>query len=963
MEPVQEYLIAIDRDPDEALSIAKATAKRLENKELILLGLTKSLGEYLTNDDRTIRAKAIGFYASVLAALPTTLLSPAQVSVITQFLCDRLEDETGLKEVSQGLLAVAGMTRFQPEDSVMVMRSYVSNELYDSSPRKSTDCWVIDKLMSEKREALKEIGPDFATGYVDLVNNEKDPRNLMIVFSNLKAIIVEFDITDCEEAVFDACFCYFPITFKQPPNDPYGITAQDLKDRLKDCLQASNNFAVFLFPQLLEKLDSHSANTKKDVLQTITACSLSYGKNIVANYWSTLWDAIKYEVLNASDDDLALEALEAIKAIAVSLSAKLTTITRTSSLDKYLKAVTKECLTQLRNPTAKQAKPSASILSAISTASAVAHATTIQAVMPGLMTIYDGLEEIAKQRNMLQAMLPLFDSTAEIYGVWGEVELPPSLSNSLEPFKDKLFEIYSKALMGAAKEEVSFRMSGLNGLTKMSRIRNFFADNEIGLIVQFFDEIVLTDEKIDMRDTALDSLLILSRLKPSLIMEITFPAFMAKLPDKEEGEKSYDMTLSALAQLSVERPVFQVLLTRIFNKLNIVLNNKSGPAYPFALVSSILYVLRKKHELGRDISLHYSRIVPELVTRTLIPLANASGGNDLSHEAVLDVTGSIVNVILRAMEAEKQKEVLNEFFKIFVKRERSTMITADSDLIAERFNPLEQGTSPPQASTNIIFASAVAAIRREVPLPVDDLPQFLTRIIGLAQFPYSPGHRRSLLRLISVIVNKYINSPEEHEFLQKATDEMWEGVKTADTAEAAFNLPTLFWIAKALALRTDKLAEPIVGRLMELLDSEELGASVGRGFEVLLSDDPLLCKENYAVSLDLEDSAIKTASIDTLSVTVTEATSLVSEHISSLITRLLAASSPSDVNTIKVRTAALRCLSIFPTALNISVVIPYKRQIMRALLKPLDDPKRSVRKEAVDCRARWFALGELKDDD
>ncbi|KAF3938488.1 hypothetical protein ABW19_dt0205283 [Dactylella cylindrospora] len=648
----------------------------------------------------------------------------------------------------------------------------------------------------------------------------------------------------------------------------------------------------------------------------------------------------------------------------------------------------------------------------------------MQAIMPGLMTTYDGLEEIAKQRNMLQALLPIFDSTAEIYGVWGTVEHPPALKNSLEPFKDKLFDIYSRSLMGAAKEEVSFRLAGLNGLTKMSRIRNFFADNEIGLIVQFFDEIVLTDEKDEMRDTALESLMMLSRIKPSLIMDITFPAFMAKLPDREEAEKSYDMTLSALAQLSVERPVFEVLLTRIFNKLNIVLANKSGPGYPFALVSSILYVLRKKSELGKDISQHYVRVVPDLMTRTVVPLCNGSGGNALSHEAVLEVTGNIVNSIVRIKDVERQTRVLDEYFRLFVTRHPSAIILTDRDLVVERFNPLEQGTSPQQAVTTIIFVSVVAAVHREVPLPIDNVHQFLDRLFILAQFPFSPGHRRALLRLIAIIVNKHLNSPADRDFLAKSTDAMWESVKSADSPDSAFNLPALFWIAKALALKNDKLAEPIVARLLELLDSEALGATVGRGFEVLLSDDPLLSKENYAVirllskqklfvfcvpklvegfksasptakrnylqalsniirhvpsklvlaeintllplllqSLDLQDPEIKTASIDTLSVTITEATELVSEHVSSLITRLIAASSPSEVNTVKVRIAALRCLSIFPSALGIGVVIPYKRQLMRALLKPVDDPKRSVRKEAVDCRARWFALGEPREDD
>lgn len=42
------------------------------------------------------------------------------VSVITQFLTDRLEDETGLKEVANGLMALLGMQRFSAEDAEKV---------------------------------------------------------------------------------------------------------------------------------------------------------------------------------------------------------------------------------------------------------------------------------------------------------------------------------------------------------------------------------------------------------------------------------------------------------------------------------------------------------------------------------------------------------------------------------------------------------------------------------------------------------------------------------------------------------------------------------------------------------------------------------------------------------------------------------------------------------------------------
>lgn len=41
---------------------------------------------------------------------------------------------------------------------------------------------------------MKVVGGRFVKGLADLVGGEKDPRNLMIVFSVMKVILVEFDI-------------------------------------------------------------------------------------------------------------------------------------------------------------------------------------------------------------------------------------------------------------------------------------------------------------------------------------------------------------------------------------------------------------------------------------------------------------------------------------------------------------------------------------------------------------------------------------------------------------------------------------------------------------------------------------------------------------------------------------------------------------------------------------------------
>ena len=54
---------------------------------------------------------------------------------------------------------------------------------------------LLHSLMLNHRSALKSLGDESLIGITDLVSGEKDPRNLMIIFSILKAVMVEWDIT------------------------------------------------------------------------------------------------------------------------------------------------------------------------------------------------------------------------------------------------------------------------------------------------------------------------------------------------------------------------------------------------------------------------------------------------------------------------------------------------------------------------------------------------------------------------------------------------------------------------------------------------------------------------------------------------------------------------------------------------------------------------------------------------
>lgn len=54
---------------------------------------------------------------------------------------------------------------------------------------------LLNDLMVHHRPALKELGVEAIVGISDLVSGEKDPRNLMIIFSILKVLMVEWDIS------------------------------------------------------------------------------------------------------------------------------------------------------------------------------------------------------------------------------------------------------------------------------------------------------------------------------------------------------------------------------------------------------------------------------------------------------------------------------------------------------------------------------------------------------------------------------------------------------------------------------------------------------------------------------------------------------------------------------------------------------------------------------------------------
>ncbi len=52
----------------------------------------------------------------------------------------------------------------------------------------------------QQSTVLKSMGDQFLSGYITLVDGEKDPRNLMVAFAIARVLALEFDISNKFEA-------------------------------------------------------------------------------------------------------------------------------------------------------------------------------------------------------------------------------------------------------------------------------------------------------------------------------------------------------------------------------------------------------------------------------------------------------------------------------------------------------------------------------------------------------------------------------------------------------------------------------------------------------------------------------------------------------------------------------------------------------------------------------------------
>lgn len=775
---------------------------------------------------------------------------------------------------------------------------------------------------------------------------------------------------------------------------------------------------------------------------------------------------LKFEILNAQEEFLAELSLQTLQSIAQQLSEGVTQVSQELPLAHFLKPIMKECNEQLREPQQKQAKPAQKILNSVSSASAASFTLTVQAVVAPLFTIYQEADGIAKQRALLDTLVVLFDSAITVFGQWTDRHPAVTIDNPLLEFKDQFSDVFGQALMGTAKEEVSFRVTALKGLLRLSALRDFFQDNEIGLFVQYLDEILLKEESVgrdDLKREAIAALAEISRHKPRLIMDITFPAFVATLPDSDDGagiDSTYMATLETLAQISVEKDIFETLVRRILSKLTVLLQKEQpgSAAYPRAILLTIFYVMnQRKMDQDPNLESYYDRIVVALCRSAAASTMGTAANRILNDEGVLDTLGRVCNLIVRSLSRQKQDEVAENVYTLFAASDGFVPV------------PFSEDTSKDQQRTMILSTYLLAGLSKDCAKLAYTTPDMSGLLSDLVQRSVTtenePAMHLALLRHVALLVNKFLPTSE-----LGLASRIFDSLLPPDTKDPKLSpevIKTIFWLSKALVLRLASTTSQVLTSLLSLLSSSDqvTSTTAARGFAILLSNDDVLSTTNGAnirllskqrvftivvplissrirevnvntadgdsntttatpehikpayltalsgilstippsmvtlelptllplllQSLDLQtqdSQPVRSATLETLAVIIRDNGVTVIEesgHVQSLVTRLLktaaytkdpssssgtaagTATTATPVNGPRLRVQALKCLFLLAqrpdvdapavaTAGKLSPLLPVKGLVLGSLRMALDDPRRDVRKAAVDARGAWL---------
>ncbi|NXD49088.1 MMS19 protein, partial [Corvus moneduloides] len=968
----------------------------------------------LENTDPRMRGRGIQLLSQVLLQC-YSLLQEKEVLHLVLFYESRLQDHhLVIPSVLQGLRALSMCEVLSPGLAVSVLKAIFQEVHVQSLMQldRHTVYSIITNFMSTREEELKGLGADFTFGFIQVMDGEKDPRNLLVAFQIVRDLIAkDYSLGPFVEELFEVTSCYFPVDFTPPPNDPHGIQREDLILSLRAVLASTPQFAEFLLPLLIEKLDSELHSAKLDSLQTLTACCAIYGQKELQEFLPSLWSSLRREVFQTASEKIEAECLAALHALSACLSRSVLSSDSEDLLDSFLSSILQDCRHHLCEPDMKLVWPSAKLLQAAAGASLRTYHRITRSVLPLLLEQYTKHTQSSQRRTILEMLLGFL----ELQQKWGHVEEDESTLLSLQ---DPVCSVVFSALTDPS---VQLQLVGIKALTVLGSLQGFLSSSGLELVVDHLIRLALHEEDSQSSEAAMEAAGSLAPTYPEVFSGRMVPRLEEELQSGRAGEgreESYhnhrslqQRCLQALAAVSTHTSIVRDTVPVLLQHLQKV--QKGTEARNTEDMVSVCQSLhRVALQCQQDVEgcwYFHQTVVPCLLAMAVQAAMQESThtlpGKALLEEEVLAAMIPVISAATTHLSPELAAQSVSHVVPLFLNGEVSFL---PQNSFPCSFQPFGDGEClEAQRRLVALLMAFVCSLPRDVAIPQQEW--LLRELLALSCSCNCPFTATTAAKCFAGLVNKHPAGQQLDEILQLAVNRMEPGLAEGPHRTQALTL--LLWVTKALVLRYHPLSSCLTDKLLGLLGDTELGPTAADGFSLLMAESPDVLhkgchadvrimfrqrfftdnvpklvqgfhgagpdvKANYLkglshvlnhlpkpvlvtelptlLSLLLEalscsDRVVQLSTLSCLHPLLLEAPQIMSLHVDTLVTKFLnLTSSP----TMAVRIAALRCAHAL-TSLPTTVLLPYKGRVIRALAKPLDDKKRLVRKEAVAARGEW----------
>ncbi|NXG78139.1 MMS19 protein, partial [Baryphthengus martii] len=969
----------------------------------------------LENTDPRIRGRGIQLLSQVLLQC-YSLLQEKEVLHLVLFYENRLQDHhLVIPSVLQGLRALSMCEVLSPGLAVSVLKAIFQEVHVQSLLQldRHTVYSIITNFMGTREEELKGLGADFTFGFIQVMDGEKDPRNLLVAFQIVRDLIAKnYALGPFVEELFEVTSCYFPVDFTPPPNDPHGIQREDLILSLRAVLASTPQFAEFLLPLLIEKMDSDLQSAKLDSLQTLTACCAIYGQKELQEFLPSLWSSLRREVFQTASEKVEAECLAALHALSACLSRSVLSSDTEDLLDSFLSSILQDCRHHLCEPDMKLVWPSAKLLQAAAGASLCAYHRVTRSVLPLLLEQYTKHPQSSQRRTILEMLLGFL----ELQQKWGHVEEDESTLLSLRAL------VCSVVFSALTDPSVQLQLVGIRTLTVLGSLQGLLSSSDLELVVDHLIRLAVCEEDSQSSEAAMEAAGSLAPIYPKVFSGHMIPRLEEELQlgvsfSEREEESSRDRRslrqrcLQALAAVSTHTSIVRETVPVLLQHLRKVQKEfEAGNAQDMVSVCQSLHRVALQCQQDTEGCWYYHQtVVPCLLAMAVQTATQESTypllGKTLLEEEVLAAMVPVISAATTHLSPELAAQSVSHVVPLFLDGEVSFL---PQNSFPCSFQPFEDGERLEAQSRLVALLMAfVCSLPHNVAIPQQE--RLLRELLTLSCSCNCPFTATTAAKCFAGLVNKHPAGQQLDEILQLAVNRMEPSLVAGPRRAQALTL--LLWVTKALVLRYHPLSSHLTDKLLGLLGDTELGPAVADGFSLLMAESPDVLhkgchadvrimfrqrfftdnvpklvqgfhgagpevKANYLkglshvlnhlpkpvlvtelptlLSLLLEalscsDRVVQLSTLSCLQPLLLEAPQIMSLHVDTLVTKFLSLTSSP---TMAVRIAALRCAHAL-TSLPTIVLLPYKARVIRALAKPLDDKKRLVRKEAVAARGEW----------